>query len=375
MPEVDGSASPGSFHVEGEFHAPHGSSGPPMSLHGASLMDLLQHHEHRSEERYHHLKKCIEECCEDVEKGMKEHHSEQGGHMGRAEEIHVHNVGAHDGGMGGGGLGLAALAAMSNKGVGNDMAPLALASLMHRSGNDGRGYDGYGHGAGWAGAGGLAGAALGFVAGALVNGRRGGGLFGGDGDGNGGAETRIEDQIANTAILDKLGTLQGSVPLATAQLENVLLEQTIAVNNQFQTLGLGLCQSFANVNQNIAAVNQNVSEQGCQTRAAVAASTTLILDKINANTIAQLQAELAEARHSHRQSEGTITLTNTVTQVQAQAQQQQQQQQILSVLNGFAFRLNSIEQVAHATNQNIIAGNTGAVTTAAQTASPTNVNT
>jgi hypothetical protein len=36
--------------------------------------------------------------------------------------------------------------------------------------------------------------------------------------------------------------------------------------------------------------------------------------------------------------------------------------------------LTHITQVAHATNSNVIAGNTGAVTTAAQTANPTVVN-
>jgi len=84
------------------------------------------------------------------------------------------------------------------------------------------------------------------------------------------------------------------------------------------------------------AVNQNVSEQGCQTRTAVATSTAAILDKINANTIAQLQAELSEQRARGHARETEVNVTQTVNQVQAQAQQQQQFQ---VSLDAFASRI------------------------------------
>ena len=332
-------------------------SGPPVrTAEEMSLCDMIKAHEARSQERYEHLMAHVDERCEDVEDHVSKHVHHMSHHHSGDEEMSKDHEG----------LGLAALAALSQKGVGNDISPLALTALTQ-----------HGHGYGWGG-GGLAGAALGFVAGALVNGgRRGGGLFGGGGGDDcccdNGAETRIEDQIANTAIQDKLGTLQGAVPLATAQLENVMLEQTIANNNLLSQLQIGLCQSFANVNQNIAAVNQNVSEQGCATRSAVQLSTQAILERINANTIAELQADLAEARHIGRGHASDLTVTQTVNQAQVQAQQQQQSQAILAALNGLAFSLNGLTQIAHATNQNVIAGNAGAVTTGAQSANPVNV--
>jgi hypothetical protein len=379
-------------------------AGPPTATE-MSVGDMLKHHEARSQERYVNLMKHVADHFDNFSGSVKFHAGKDGEHhMGKAEEIHVHNVGSGDGGNGG--LGLAALAALSNRGQGNDMAPLALASLMHRSGNDDGRRGGYGYGdcGLGAGAGGLAGAALGFVAGALVNGgRRGGGLFGGGDDcGNGGAETRIEDTVFNTAVLSKLGSLEAIVPTSALQTQ-IAINQSIdqaalttlgAISNvKDSVVGVkdsvqgatqflsGQIQAGKDAVQNLAlyltqqinTVNQNVSEQGCATRAEVGRTTTLILERINANTIAELQAELAEARHVGRGHASDLTVTQTVNQVQAQAQQQQQTQAILGVLNGIACGLGNLTQIAHATNSNIIAGNTGAVTTAAQTASPTNV--
>jgi hypothetical protein len=114
------------------------SPGPPSGhsaiTAGMPLPDALAAHEANSEHRYECLKKEICEIPEKVVDELQEHN------MGKAEEIHVHNVGGT--GEHGGGLGLAALAAMSQKGVGNDMSPLALAAMMKHGHHDGYGFGG-----------------------------------------------------------------------------------------------------------------------------------------------------------------------------------------------------------------------------------------
>jgi hypothetical protein len=201
--------------------------------------------------------------------------------------------------------------------------------------------------------------------------------------------------VFDAAILGKLGTLEGLVPTTALQTQlstqqavsSASLNELQAISNAkdtTQAVGASLGAAVGNVKdsvQNLAlflsnqlnVVNQNVSEQGCQTRSAVQLSTQAILERINANTIAELQAELAEARHHGRGKESEISISQTVTQVQAQAQQQQQQQQQFAALNGILCQLHGLTQIAHATNANIVAGNSGPVLTGAQTANPTNI--
>lgn len=222
------------------------------------------------------------------------------------------------------------------------------------------GHDGFGMG------GGLGAGLVGGVLGGLLFNRRG---LGGD-DGGGGSETRVQDTVFNTAVLSKLGSIEASVPLSALQTQN-------AIGGAVSQLALGTQQGMGNVKDAVQSlslflsnqlntINQNVSEQGCQTRAAVQTSTATILDKINANTIAELQAELAESRSNGRSREVEVNVSQNVNQQQAQAQTQAILGQIVSALAG-------LTQIAHATNSNVIVGNRGAVDTGAQTASPTNI--
>jgi hypothetical protein len=130
-------------------------------------------------------------------------------------------------------------------------------------------------------------------------------------------------------------------------------------------------------------VNTNVSAQGCMTREAVMndgeKTRALITSQYETNLQRQLGvAEVAllegNRRRDHEQLVAQITNTNTAVAAQAQGQQQQQQQQLVSTVNSLFPLLQGVLQVAHATNSNVIAGNTGAVVTGPQTASPTNVN-
>jgi hypothetical protein len=121
----------------------------------------------------------------------------------------------------------------------------------------------------------------------------------------------------------------------------------------FAAVQLGLANLALQAAQNTAAINANTVSDGASTRAL-----------INGNTITALRDELAENRTAATVASGNLIINNNL-------QQQQQQQQ--AAANNQAV-LHSILQAIHATNSNVIAGNTGAVTTGAQTSNPTNVN-
>lgn len=276
-----------------------------------------------------------------------------------------------------------------------------LPALAAERGNRGDGFGGLG--SGFIG---------GVIGGALFGGRRGGLFGGGDGDcGGGGAETRVESDIFNTAVLAKLGTIEAAIPLAActtqaavasaeANLTNVTLQQTIALERDLGSLALGTQQGFANTKDAVQATaallgtaisntNQNVSAQGCQTREAIQndgdKTRALLVARFqleDATTIANLNNQVTELRNegrsraNHDELRLQITNTNTAVAAQQQGQAQFQQQQILATLATLVPSVNALineSQVARATNANLIFGNTGAVATGAQTNTPTNV--
>lgn len=311
---------------------------------------------------------------------------------GMQDKVDVHNIfkPGHGGGEGGmGGLGTAAvIAAMGNR---NETGTAGLAPLLM-----GRHHDGFGTGVGA-----FAGAALGSI---LLNGGRRGGLLGGgdSGDGGNGAETRIESDIFNTAVLAKLGTIEAAIPLASAQTENVILQQTNQITNLASQAQLANAAGFAStkdtvqnlgllLSQAICGVNQNISAQGCQTREAVGVdgdrTRALLVARFqqeDATTIANLNAKVVELqsegrrRADHDDLRIQISNNNVATATQAQGQQQFQVQAQFQDLNNKFARLFDIVSIVHqeqrSTNSIINAGNVGASTIGAQTSTPTNVN-
>lgn len=263
----------------------------------------------------------------------------------------------------------------------------------------GMGHGGFGTGLG-------AGLVGGVLGGALFGGR--GGLFGRDG--GGGAETRIEDTVLNTAILTGIGDIKAAIPLASAQTENVILNQTNAlsslntqsqlanqmgfstVKDSVQLSAAALATGIANVNQNILITAANttsaIAADGEKTRALITSLNDVALNRL----ITTQAAEIVELRGDMRREADraanaadinavrtSIEINNSATASQAQgqlqAQQQAQFQAIGTALGQIAGVLGNVVQIAHATNNNVIAGNTGAVTTGAQTANPVNVKT
>lgn len=261
-----------------------------------------------------------------------------------------------------------------------------------------------GGGSGLAGGAG-AGVLGGILGGVLLN---RGGLFGG---GNG--ETCVTptqltaglasviDANQNTTLLQAVGDVKASIPLAEAQVQLALAgAQASVVAGQAainKNVSDAIAASLASQNN----INVNVLTQGSQTREAVtsygvanltatkdaqyatataiAASTKEIISALNDQNTANLQRQLTvaeqallEVRAEGRARGTEVNVTQTVNQAQAQAQAQQQQQQQTVLLNHLCTVVAGLQN-AVATNSNMIIGNTGAVGTGPQTANPVNV--
>jgi len=286
-----------------------------------------------------------------------------------------------------------------------------------------------GFGAGHAGMGAAAGGAIGFVLGALLNGGNGG-LFGGNRNADVGnlvttteLNTALSAQTANqntNSILQQLAAIAVAIPENEGKVQLAISQSQNALSNQANQIALSTVQGFANTNQNIAGATATIiASEGAVKDAVNAGTAQTALGISNLSTIAQqlaaglgLQAannlasiqtairddgdktralvtafndatlnriittqanEIIELKNDKTVATNGLNITQTVNQVQAQAQAQQQQQQQFLLLSNIAQSLAGITQIAHATNQNVIAGNSGAVTTGTQTANPTNV--
>jgi hypothetical protein len=159
---------------------------------------------------------------------------------------------------------------------------------------------------------------------------------------------------------------EGAVKDAVAASATTQLLATAGLSTLAQQLAAGLSLQGAN---QTAAIMCGVRDDGDKTRALIVAQNEAYLNRI---IIEQANA-LIELKNERHVTGNGITLQQTVNQAQVQSQAQQQQQQQFAILSSIASSLNGLTQIAHATNQNVIAGNTGAVTTGAQNANPVNV--
>jgi hypothetical protein len=273
------------------------------------------------------------------------------------------------------------------------------------------------HHGGWGGAGG---ALIGGLIGSALG--NGGGLFGGNNNNSGGANA-IETQL----LSQQLGAIQSSIPTTAMQttaavtassndITQSILNQSLGIQTGFQSImnqtngqslgiqqaisqqsigilngfsgikdaiasqNVGLTSALGGINQNIllgtATVASAVASDGDKTRALITSQYEATLNRelaqANAEIIALQTRTASQANHDALNF--TVTNNATATQAQAQGQQQAQMQNIFGLLNGIVPALNNLTQIAHATNSNVIVGNSGATTTGAMTASPTNVN-
>jgi hypothetical protein len=267
------------------------------------------------------------------------------------------------------------------------MAEILNPTGMMMSGGDG----GLGFGSG----GGLIG---GLILGTLLrNGN--GGLFGGNGNGDGGAAAALlrsppEQVQANMTIMQSIGAVDKAVAVGTAAMEASQAAQTIGLTNQFNsttgsvvsriegvkdtinTNNVALMQNqntlLQNQMANTATINQNVMENryelskdisndGEKTRALITAQYEAALNRQLSDANAAVIALQTRFEHAERSRGIEVTTTNNINQMQQQTQQQQQYGQLYSALWG-------LSQSIRSNNEAI---NVGSGT---QTANPTNTN-
>lgn len=265
--------------------------------------------------------------------------------------------------------------------------------------------------------GGFAGAALG----SLLLGR--GGLLGGVGTGVVGegcvtpsqltaALAGVQDTQMNTAVLQTLGTIQGSIPLAEGQVQLALAGAVGEIRSHLGSVENGLVAGQAMINKNVSDaiasslasqnnINLNVLTSAQATREAVTtygvanlnatkdaqfatatainASTKEILAALNDQNTANLQRQLTVAESAlletrltgrTRESEINITNTNTANAQQAQVQTQvQAQSQAIIQLSALVSNLCGDIQAVRATTSNVNFGTQAGV---GQTTTATN---
>lgn len=285
-----------------------------------------------------------------------------------------------------------------------EMTPAETVNLFAGMGNQGSGM-----GAG-AGAGLGAGLLGGILGGALLG--KHNGILGGDNGGNvegivtpallSASLANVTDTQMNTAVLQTLGDIKASIPYAESQMQLALAVAQADINRSINNGEDSVLAGQAGINKNISdaiatslasqsaiketvlttasanltatlnskyELSQNIRDDGDKTRALLIAQNEANLQR----QLAVAENALLEQRAIGRSREVEVNVTQNVNQNQAQLQQQQQQQQQFLVTNNLLQAILCQAQVAQATNQNLIIGNTGAVHGGAQTANPVNV--
>lgn len=236
------------------------------------------------------------------------------------------NINVGEGGGRGGydsGASIAAIiAALGNRNQGNDNAAL-IAALGNR--NDGlhRGDDGFGFGGG--------GGILGLVA--LLGLLRGRGGLGGDDCGGG------HHDIGRDILLSKLGTIEGAVPLAAAEVGNDVCRATGEITNSVNQAQLALLAANSNLKDTVQNGFALSLTNAAQNTKEILGAICALSGKIDQNQIMDLQRQLgvaqaaaAEERNNHRIREVEVSVSQNVNQQQSQAQLQAQ---IGGLLAGF----------------------------------------
>lgn len=230
---------------------------------------------------------------------------------------------------------------------------------------------------------------LGLVALLALIGRGNNGLFGnGDGQGVSGLNN-LQGAIDTNAMMTQLADIKASIPFNEAQVQLALAQAVAGLtaqntsNTQYLSQGQTAIQlaqqaSAANLSREISAVDTNVDRQSTAIQVAIKDDGEKTRALITGNQIADLQRQLGvaqltalEDRQNAARTNDRIHIETTVNQNQNQMQLQAQQQ--TNILSRLLDCVLENTQVARATNQQLIIGNSGAVAGGPQTANPTNV--
>ena len=276
----------------------------------------------------------------------------------------------------------------------------AIIPALLAGGNQGGGAMGAGLGAGVLG---------GVLGGALLNGN---GIGGNRNAVNEGVVTpavlaaslaNVTDTLQNTTVLQTLGDIKASVPLAEGQVQLALAGVQSDLTTQANINQTAVVAGQATINKNISDaiaaslasqnnINQNVSAQGTlnliatkdsqyATAVAISNSTKELLAALNSQNMADLQRQLGvaesallESRSIAREHVNTLNITNTNTNtalaLQSQTQAQAQSQAIIQL----AAELRNLSGDIQAVRQGQVTFNSGTMTGAGnQTAANTKV--
>jgi hypothetical protein len=234
---------------------------------------------------------------------------------------------------------------------------------------------------------------LGFGGGGLIGGlilgsllRNNGNLFGGNGDGAGGAVLRSppEQVQANMSLMQSIGAVDKAVAVSTAAMEASQANQTIGLNAALNSVTQGISLRVDNVKDAVNAgtmvlaqqlnglqqqvmenryeLSKDVANDGDKTRALITSQYEASLNR----QLGEANAALIELRSQNYLSDRTrgveVTTTNNINQMQQQQQQQAQYGQLANLIWG-------LSQSIRSNNEAI---NVGSGTL---TANPTNTNT
>ena len=146
----------------------------------------------------------------------------------------------------------------------------------------------------------------------------------------------VQSQL--TSIATNMGMTQDAIMAAISQSKDVtqagiaitnsnIKDSQYATNLAIGTLGRETTSQFAQVNASISQAKYELANQ-------ITAGNTAILTKIDTNRISQLEAELAETRHTSRSRDVEVNVTQNVVQAQAQNQTQSQINSLITAVNG-----------------------------------------
>lgn len=195
--------------------------------------------------------------------------------------------------------------------------------------------------------------------------------------GNLGTQNALNAAAIQTQTAKQTGDLSTQVALNTAAVATAVERTGTATALAFKDSAILAQANTATISQQLADAKYGlataIKADGDQTRALISSINDANLNRM----LTVAQNEITELRgdrnHNQRSQETELRITQNVTTNQNQIQAQAQQQQQLQLLGAIAAGLGNLTQIAHATNSNIIAGNTGATTTGAQSANPVNV--
>jgi hypothetical protein len=189
-----------------------------------------------------------------------------------------------------------------------------------------------------------------------------------------GVLSQLAGQAAITAgVVEARKDINDNIHLGRSEAANGFSSASLQAANYSAATQLGIANLGLQTAQQTSVLTDQIRDDGDKTRSLIVAQYEANLQRLLTtaqNEIIELRGD-RNMREAHRGTE--VTVSQNVSQASAQAQQQQQQQQQFAILSQIAASLSGLTQIAHATNQNVISGNSGAVQTGPQNANPTNV--